>query len=83
MNENSSEIILQLLIDLYKKNNEEISMIECLAMLIAELEIDEHEISLIIDDNIKSILKDNSFKHRLFRKEFYKPNFKSMEMFYV
>lgn len=73
MKTNSSEELLTILLAVYEKNNKEISMIECLQTIIDELELSESDVLDAIDSNIKNILLENSNKHRLFRKAFYKP----------
>lgn len=69
---NSAERLLESILKLYEDNRHEISMIECLSLLIEETDLTEEDVISIIDDNIKIILKENSAQHNMFRKSFYK-----------
>ena len=71
---NSSEQLLIAIINLYEENNREISMIDCLRQILDETDLSEEDIAKLLDDHTKTILKENSAEHCLFRKSFYSRN---------
>lgn len=70
-NISSSEQILEALLEIYENNNQELSYIECLSLLIDETDLSEEDISKLLDSNTKSIIKINSANHGHFRKSFF------------
>lgn len=82
MNSNisSSEQILEAIIKIAEENNNELSYIECLSLLIEETDLAEDDISKLLDDTAKAIIKENSYQHKHFRKSFYKQDFKQLDI---
>lgn len=80
MNITSAEQILEAIIEIAEQNNGELSYIECLSLLIEESDLSEDDISKLLDDTAKSIIKENSFQHKHFRKSFYNQEFKQLDI---
>ena len=80
-NDNTSEELLSVILLLYEQYNKEISMIECLRIIQDETDLSCTEISKLLDEQTKLILKENALEFNLFRKSFVKkPNYKKLDI---